>query len=136
MMALLVIGAAALSLPAIDHQKGVRVRPKDLSVIMCASPTALPLVRIADELTQPVGPDYGLDKLMQDGGCVPVLTTATMIADFEEDVVWAGSIRPPKMLRGKLRVVRVRFALAGVAPGLSGVEAYYYVAADDLVVAR
>lgn len=124
------LSGGVLNLPVMDHARAIEVRPISSDVIMCAAADALPIARQLAEL-HPDDPET--DRAMTAGGCMQTFSTDPMLADFQEDVDWIGSITPPRMVRGRLRVVRVR---STVSLGASGeMDSYYYVAADDLVAA-
>lgn len=129
MILLAMLLAAGLNVPVIDHTKAVQVKPINKDVVMCHTPTALPLARLATKALNERNIDYGYDKIMANGGCMPVFSTDALYADFQEDVAWTGALKPPQMLSGVMRVVRVRFA---VELGNTKIDAYAYIAAEDL----
>lgn len=129
MVLLALLLAAGPNVPVIDHAKAVRVRPINRDVVMCHTPTALPLARLATQALNERNADYGYDKIMANGGCMPVFSTDALYADFQEDVAWTGALRPPQMLSGVIRVVRVRFP---VEVGNKSIDAYAFIAAEDL----
>src|SRR5258708_1985061 len=121
-MIILLPAVFALSVQIIDHSGAVRARPITGKVVACSSPTGLPLARLAERSADAGGPDYGLDKLMDAGGCMTVINTKPFQIDFQEDVAWVGALSPPRVLHGTLRVARGRISLDGVMPGLSGID--------------
>lgn len=125
------LGGATLPVPVIDHAKAIEVRPVSREVVMCASADALPLVRL---LMQQDPNSLVTDRAMTAGGCTQTFSTDPMQADFQEDVDWMGVVDPPKMLRGTLRVVRVRYSV-WTGPD-EPQDAYEYIAASDLTVSK
>ncbi len=133
LLALSAAAAGQLAIPSVDRSRAIQVAPVNRNVVLCASPNALPLARLAAKSLDSGGPDYGFDKLMEAGGCIQAMTTDPIVADFQEDVKWTGALSPPTTLHGSLRVARVRIDMSKVDPQIfAGIFGYFYAAVDDL----
>jgi len=128
--------AAPLPVPTLDHSRAAAVRPIHDQVLVCADPSMLAPARIVWKALSRGASVPGGDRLMDAGRCTPVLNREPYMADFQEDVRWAASIRRPLIQRGMLRVVRLRQVLSPGPDGGLMADGFVYGAAEDFELAR